>query len=190
MKKSLFSAFGAAILALAAVGTANASITVGGVPTITGGPGAYVWTYSSALDASESITSGSYFVIYDFAGYVSGSVFAPTGWTASVQLVGPLPAGQGLPDNSTLENLVFTYTGANATGPIGSLGSFGATSVYGGSSANKNGVFAYTAVNTGLGSNDEGQGNTETPTVPEPMTMSLVGGGLALLGAIRLRRKA
>jgi hypothetical protein len=182
MNKCIFSWAFVIILALAGSKTANASITVG-LPTVTSG----VWNYGMTGDTLESLVAGnSYFVIYDFSGYVVGSITAPTGWTATAQLVGPVPPNQILTDSSSLYNLVFSYTGA--TTPVPTMSGFTAESIY--NSIATGGTFAYQATNNANGLPDQGQGFVDIPVAaPEPTTISLFCGGLALLGLSRLRRK-
>jgi hypothetical protein len=91
-----------------------------------------IWTYAANLSSGQ-VLNGDGFTIFDFGGYVAGSIFAPAGWTAVAQLTGsvlgvaPPPSN---PDNPALFNLLFTRSGATV-GPeiIGalSLGNFGAT---------------------------------------------------------------
>jgi len=63
---------------------------------------------------SDEVRAGDFFRIYDFAGYVPGSIIIPSGWTASVSLTDSPPPGTALlyGDDPTLVNLTFTYTGA------------------------------------------------------------------------------
>ena len=91
-----------------------------------------VWTYAANLSSGQ-VLDGDGFTIFDFGGYVAGSIFAPSGWTAVAQLTGSVlgiapPASN--PDNPALFNLLFTRSGGTA-GPaiIGvlPLGDFGAT---------------------------------------------------------------
>jgi hypothetical protein len=91
-----------------------------------------VWTYAAMLSSGQ-VLNGDGFTIFDFGGYVAGSIFAPTGWTAVAQLTGSVlgvapPASN--PDNPALFNLLFTRSGGTV-GPaiIGllPLGDFGAT---------------------------------------------------------------
>src|SRR3954469_5137421 len=72
----------------------------------TGSP--YTWNYMAALTSDESLDPiatagnscsnapcnppGTFFTIYDFAGYVPGSITATAaGWSATAQLVGKTP---------------------------------------------------------------------------------------------------
>jgi hypothetical protein len=183
MKKSLLSLVGAAALAIVGSGIANATITVA-LTSESGG----VWSYGISVDSLESVNSTSYFTIYDFAGYESGTIFAPAGWTDSVQLVGKTPGTVNVPDSGSLYNLTFSYTGPPTTLPGGStVSGFGADSA---APSEVLGWFSYQAIKTSLGTPDQGDGNLEVPVgTPEPMTMSLLGGGLALLGMLRFRTK-
>jgi hypothetical protein len=183
MKKSLLTLVSAAALMIAASGIANASITVVLTSDVAG-----VWTYGISVDGLEHLDSSSYFTIYDFAGYEAGTIFAPAGWSDSVQLTGKTPATVSVPDSASITNLTFYYTGPPTTLPGGStVGGFGADSAA--ASNSTSGWFSYQAIKTALGTTDQGDGNLEVPVgTPEPMTMSLLGGGLALLGALRFRR--
>lgn len=183
MKKSLLSGVGAIVLAIATSGIASASITVGN-PTISG----QVWTYGIQGDGLENITSGSYFTIYDFANYATGSIFAPAGWTAVAQLIGTTPSTVVVPDSGGIFNLTFTYTGATEAVP--NLSGFGANTTLGTGTGTVLGWFSYQAVKISTGTNDQGDGNLLVPvSAPEPMSLALVGSGLALVGVARLRRR-
>jgi hypothetical protein len=101
-------------------------------PSVVSPSAAGLWTYTADLSSGEVMT-GDGFTIFDFAGYVSDSIFAPTGWTATVQLTGSVkgvaPPG-ATPDNPALENLLFTYTASSPIGPTNlkqNLGLFGAS---------------------------------------------------------------
>jgi hypothetical protein len=183
MKKSLLTLVSAAALAIAGSGIANASITVALTSDVAG-----VFTYGISVDSLESVNSTSYFTIYDFAGYESGTIFAPAGWTSSAALVGKTPSTVIVPDSGSLYNLTFSYVGPPTSLPGGTVvNGFGADST---APSEVVGWFSYQAIKTSLATIDQGDGNLEVPTgTPEPMTMSLVGGGLALLGMLRFRSK-
>jgi hypothetical protein len=90
-----------------------------------------VWTYDAMLTSGTAI-NGDGFTIFDFGGYVAGSIFAPVGWTAVPQLTGSVlgiapPAGYI--DNPALFNLLFTRSGGTIGPVVGmqDLGHFGAT---------------------------------------------------------------
>jgi hypothetical protein len=133
--------------------------------------------------------SNSFFTIYDFVGYVGGTVASTNSdWTASVQLVGPTPSLTSPPDSPSVENLVFTYIGPVSAGPQ-TFDGFSAVSTD--STINTSGFFSYEAQKTSnLSSPDEGLGPVKVPeaATPEPVSVGLLGG--ALLGiAVLSRRK-
>src|SRR5208283_942329 len=95
------------------------------------GPGGYSYDYTADLQQDErldpaatngvtclSISSlvpcnppGTFFTIYDFAGYMSSSVSAG-GWGIATQIVGLTPSTLLPVDDGTLTNVTFFYTGA------------------------------------------------------------------------------
>jgi hypothetical protein len=96
--------------------------------------GNFKYTYKVVLgDDSEKFTSGNSITVFDFAGFVPGSLTMPANWTASTQAFGPgSPQEIDPPGNidTAVLNLVFSYTGgADWVGP-GEL-SFSANSVFG-----------------------------------------------------------
>jgi hypothetical protein len=175
---------------LLCAGFANATITPvldAGNPTVDGGN--FLWTYNIDLSADEQLApSNSFFTIYDFVGYVGGTISAPTGWDATVQLVGPTPSSVSPTDSASIENLVFTYVGAVSTGPQ-TIDGFSAVSSD--NTMNANGAFSYQAQKTSnLTAPDQGLGPIDVPATatPEPASVGLLGG--ALLGlAVLTRRK-
>jgi hypothetical protein len=95
----------------------------------TNSPG--VWTYDAILTSGQAL-NGDGFTIFDFGGYVGGSIFAPVGWSAVAQLTGSVlgvPAPASNPDDPALFNLLFTRTGGTVgpTNGMLDLGHFGAT---------------------------------------------------------------
>jgi hypothetical protein len=190
----------AAFLAtLAFASFANATIT----PVLdSGNPvgfGPFLYTYSIDVDAFEQLNGalsapgGTYFTIYDFAGYVAGSVAATaSNWTATAELVGETPSLTNPPDSPTLYNLVFTYTGPVETGPL-EINGFSAASTYG--TLNTNGFFSYQAQKTSnTTSPDQGLGPIDIPnavqTTPEPASLALMGSGLVALAVLGRRKFA
>jgi len=176
---------------LLCAGFANATITPvldSGNPTADGGN--FLWTYNIDLSTDEQLApSNSFFTIYDFVGYVAGSVTAPNAnWTATVQLVGTTPSGVLPTDSASIENLVFTYVGPVSAGPQ-AIDGFSAISTD--NTMNPNGAFSYQAQKTSnLTAPDQGLGPIDVPATatPEPVSAGLLGG--ALLGlAVLSRRK-
>jgi len=183
---------------LVLAGFANASIIPGlnGSPVLNG-DGTYTWNYSIGGDNTEELVAGNYaqcqggvscgtfFTIYDFNGYVAGSIASTdSNWIATAQLTGLTPSGQGgIVDNPAIWNLTFSWNGP--TQVVGAEGGFSAGSLYGNSQV---GQFTFQAIKIQNGLPDQGQGSIFVPMgIPEPTSMALIGGGL--IGLAFLRRK-
>lgn len=186
-----------AVLALS-VGPAFAAVIV--APPVISGSGPYVWGYDTALDGSlggftvkpapPSNEQGT-LIIYDFAGYIPGTEFAPAGWTFIGANVGPAIAGvtpgtivPGV-DNPGVVNLAWQYTGVaivNA-GPANlALGRFGAQSVFGDPTPTEYAAQDYQNLPQTRAFNSSG---TFAP-IPEPGALMLLAG---VFGALALRRR-
>ncbi|MDY3555554.1 PEP-CTERM sorting domain-containing protein [Gemmata sp. JC717] len=200
--------FTAAVAIVASAGTVDAGLLPVSV-TVQPEAGNFRWTYSVVLPSDMKLQAGSYFTIYDFAGYVAGTgavtATAPDDtfsqyWTVSTTKLGPTPDRLNPQDDPNISNLTFTYNGP--TLPIGdpqrmTLGNFVATSAY---SATADSFF--TATNPRLSNGEIDSNITSTlvpkggdvppPTgTPEPTTLVLAGLGLPLIGLRRvLRRRA
>jgi hypothetical protein len=106
MKKTYF----LGLIAFATMMTARADI----IPTLfstTPNGSNFTWDYNGIVTANQTVTTGDFFTIYDFGGYVAGSATAPAGWTVSVQLVGITPSDVNPVDNPSLFNLTWKYIG-------------------------------------------------------------------------------
>jgi hypothetical protein len=166
-----------------------------GSPT---GSGPYTYSYTASIPDGDQINNGDFFRIYDFYGYVNGSISAPSGWTATTQNSTATPPPNVIlshGDDPSVPNLIFTYSGtAPVVGPA-SITGFTAQSVFPlppvgtikdfvGRDTKSTGPTAGTPVDS--------IGDVRVPAVPEPTSVLSSGLGIILLGfgyAVRSRRK-
>jgi PEP-CTERM motif len=192
----------AVLAAVTPAGAASISIVLDG--SSPSGAGPYTWTYNATLPTgfqlqpapapcAPSAPAGSVcdglITIYDFAGYVPGSEFAPSAdWSFVGMFVGPTPVGvipgsnvMGV-DNPSVFNLAWLYTGGAGGGVISAtaadiaLGGFGANSTYLAPYPSEYATRSNTlAIPNGRAFSSD---TTLVPGVPEPSTIILFGTGL------------
>jgi hypothetical protein len=179
------------------------------IPTNTSitGTGPYTWNYQAQLTedsnalsgpaptttpVSHGTVTGSFFTIYDFNQYISGSCVSPTGWTCTVQNVGYTPDAVNPvapPDAASVVNLTWTYTtGATLIGAL-EINGFSAQSA--GNIMTLTSFSSRTTKNVGpqAGTLIDNVGNVAAPvSLPEPTSVGLL--GLALAGLAVRRRKS
>src|SRR3546814_6347657 len=107
MRKLITSVAAAAFLSVPAHA---ATVLLDSVTSVSDG---YEFSYAGTLDDTEGLRNGSQLVIFDFAGYVDGSVFSPyDDVSASVEYSNPdLTLAPGVTDDPGLVNLVFNWPG-------------------------------------------------------------------------------
>ena len=192
------SALGMAALALSSASFAKADVlTFINLSSIVGNQ----YTYTVDLVTPQELLSGASGAQFGTLYNVDGTVTATTGLLAtsafrfSTGNFASTPAlGQpsvGLVAGNT--DIRYTFNPASATIPeptagVTVLGTFTVTAAAGaGSVITSYDGSAYNATNS---LQDGNSGPIIAPsTIPEPISMSLLGGGLALLGLVRLRRK-
>ena len=188
------------LAAVAAVGLAGPASAITVTLESTGGDGFgnTVFTYQGTMTEDEGFRAGDKMIIYDFAGYIDGSIFTPSSDVmGSVEMTSDLPLLPGRVDDPTLANLVFTYVGApfrNTGGPFGALDidGFGASSIFSGTVLKD--FSALTTKNNPFREQNSGVltiGRVQTPlsaAIPEPATWAMMIGGFGLIGgAMRVR---
>jgi hypothetical protein len=186
---------GAALLV--SLGGLSRADIIPNLSTVTAHGSNFTWTYSASLTNDETLQSGNFFTIYDFAGYVPGTNFQPANWVFSSANVGKTPSRVTPVDDPTIPNLTWTYTGPNVgPGPV-DLGFFGADSTF---SNTKIGDFAAEAIKYAPGKPGNGKpvdnvGSVGVPTghnnvIPEAGSLLLLLPGLAPLGVLLRKRRA
>jgi hypothetical protein len=196
----------ATIAAACAVVSLGAAANAAVIPSLTGVTpgvgGTFTFTYQGTLSGDAGLTPGDRLVIFDFVGYVPGSIVSPFANLAATteNVSSGLTAVPGQVDDPTVANLVFTYTGPlfQTTGgpylPIDFNG-LSARSIFNGLGAD-----TFAAVTTR--NNPDGvPGGTGTPifdqgfitvpaAIPEPATWGMMILGFGMIGAgLRLRRR-
>jgi hypothetical protein len=167
--------------------------------------GDFTFNYSGTLSPTEGVTSGSKLIIFDFAGYVAGSIKSTSSdIVASIENVSSgFPSLPGFTDNPSIPNLIFTYVGPDfqteaappGTYPVTQFSGLSAVSTLGGVGE---GDFAGTSINNtpfGTGSVIYTLGTIGVPAVtaaiPEVGTWGLMLIGFGGIGfAMRNRRAA
>jgi hypothetical protein len=186
----LTAAVGLATLVMGA--RAEAAFTIS-LASVTPSGGEYIYNYTAQITAGDEIRAGDFFRIYDFYGYVPGSISAPAGWTASTALTNPTPPPNvliPLGDDPAVTNLIFTYTGAAAIDGPSTILNFTARSIYG-----VGGQKNFAGRNTQLNGPNAGQpvdsvGNVTVPAVPEPASLVSMGLGVIALGLVARRKRS
>ena len=188
----------AAAAALGVSTAANAAI-IPVLDTVTQVGSEYEFSYSGTLAGDQGLIQGSTLVIFDFLGYVPGSIDAgiyAADVTASVENTSVLLPPPGQTDDPLLANLVFRWTGNpfNASGgPFADVSFSGLTarSIY--SAVQIDGFSAKAVVNngaaTGLAAYNSGEVGVPAQ-VPEPATWAMLILGFGGVGTvIRTRRR-
>ena len=196
-QKLINSALSVAGLAVMGMGVAHADIIPVFISAVPSGTNT-LFTYEIDLTNDQqvapptgNINTDSFATIYDFAGYVPGSVTTTSLLTSSVQNVGVTPPKISSSfDDAGIPNLTIRYSGLTMlTGPQ-TLGTVTALSTFSGVSPLGNfAAQAQKSVGNSKGTTIDNVGNTTVPVgptaVPEPASViPFALGGLGLLGLI------
>ena len=149
-------------------------------------------TYQIDLTAEQNANTGDFFTIYDFGSIIPNSATQPSGWTFSTSLTGQNPPQTNAPDDPSIPNLTWTYSGPALSGT--GIGPFTVT-IAGVSDQEvvplQSGFFAAQGtliVGPNAGTHVGNAGSIPIPTVvPEPASIGLLLVGAILLG-VRSRK--
>jgi hypothetical protein len=198
--RKLALAFGLTSLAFMAQGAVIPSFQGPATPSVSN-PGAWTYAYNVSLAGDQQLDDSPEptVVIFDFNGYIPGSLVVsdPGGlWVGSAQPFGPDTVGNELPVETDEFNLVLRCPSCpTIVGPQESLFVFFADSTFGPNTqlnpftgqSSKFNPLSPTETGTPTGNN----GQVDVPAgVPEPATMSLMGGALLGLAVLARRRMA
>jgi len=159
------------------------------------------YSYSGTLAGDQGLVSGSQLIIYDFSGYVNGSISAgiyAADLAAMVELTSLILPPPSDTDDPLVPNLVFTWTGApfNASGgPFADVSFAGLTARSVFNAVQNDGFSAMAVTNNGTATGDLSfnSGRVGVPAssvVPEPTTWALMIAGFGFAGtALRARRR-
>lgn len=186
----------AATAAIGLAGPASAAVVTLESVAPAGG-GEFTFSYQGTLGPDEGVRAGDRLVIFDFGGYVAGSIFTPSAnLTGSVELTSPTAiVTPGFTDDPSIVNLVFTYVGPDFRNTGGPLVPFDFDGLGARSTFNLTTIDAFFTVTTKNNPvTDENTavftlGRLQVPSaIPEPATWAMMVGGFGVAGMAMRRR--
>jgi hypothetical protein len=186
-----------ALALCATAGPADAYLAAFATTVTPDGLGGFTFGYDVQIFGFEGLVNGSSFSIADFAGYNGQWTSADSRWalTQVVNQVGPPLAGGPFPNDPTLPDLVFTWSGGdfglnpqvrtNAHFAFTMGSTFSTRFGFGGVTANM-----IPTTGSGAGTARTTYGGSPVPGVPEPATWAMLIMGMGMVGlGLRLRRR-
>ena len=176
---------------------ASADIIVTYVSTVAEG-GNFRWTYNAQLGAGTTLGQFSYFTIYDFFGYVTGSQThtTPVSWSNTTNAAGQLllgvnpisPVNPPILDTNKANNLSWQFVAAPITAGLSNvnLGTFTALSSIG---TVGTGIYGWQLRNSNVNLQTSGNNFSVATPTPEPLTLALYGVGLVGVITVYRRRR-
>ncbi len=193
--RQLFAAATLAACCALSVGARASVIPV--LDSVTADGSDWLFTYTGTLAGDQGVVDGSTLIIFDFAGYVDGSIDAdglPILATTELSST-PVP---GVTDDPTIPNLVFTWNGGPfhaSGGPFPDVDFAGLSAKSTFSNVTLTSFIAHTVTNngaaTGKAATNGGFVGAPSAAIPEPLSWALMIMGFAGVGAgLRARRRS
>jgi hypothetical protein len=179
---------------LAVAGSATAAVVT--LQSIVGSGSNFTFRYQATLGPDEGVRSGDRFTIFDFGGYVPGSVSSSGNIVGTTELTSGGLIDPGQSDDPMLANLVFTYVGPDFRSEGGPFAPFDFNSLTARSIFGTTRLDAFTTVTTK--NNPAAAANTTLITlgitdvagaVPEPATWGMLLMGFGFVGAFARRNR-
>jgi hypothetical protein len=182
-------ALAAALVAGSVASSANAVVIF--LDSVAAEGSNFRYTYAAEFSNGEGIKNGSTLAIFDFGGYVPGSIT-----TASPQLTGTTPNSSGLAaigftDDASIPNLQFTYNGPTQDLAGGRYVFGSALSRFGRNALDGFSAITVKTAGVGTGTLVASQGGVGVPVggVPEPAIWAMMIGGFGAIGFASRRRR-
>jgi len=198
IRRSCGKLIGAVLVGLGLIGAGAQTAQAGLLPTLISVtpdismPGDSTFLYAVQVPTGITVQSGDSFTLYDFGGYVPGTVHISGSagpWTVlPPSLLTTPPSGLSVTDDPSKYNLSFQFTGSTPI-PPGSGFSFWADSAWS-THAPPPSYNVASSVHTVDGSSEHALTTTDVPSsTPEPATLAMLSIGVPVMGAFQFFRR-